>query len=611
MADFWENHAEEILITLDEQGHLFPPLRLNRQGQGLKLLGRGGFSCVYEMADPANPDRSCALKVSGFRAQTIGSKAFRSASRIQWGLSQESPYIVKILYFQELLVATDDNGAVTDVKKVTKELTEEPAGYRYLQMVFMEKLESVLERTRKDRSEPAGKKHNAEKEALKFAAEIGLALESAHVREYLHRDVKLENVFWDPTEKVYKLGDFGIARRMEAGSAGTIVFSDGYGAPEILRMHDAHYDAKAEIYSLGICLYLLLNDLKFPGSDNYYPKTEIQYQENFVFPAPRYASAGMTNLIRRMCSFYAKDRYRSMEEVLMALAGLEEPEEDEELSALMETVMETVQYETETATAANADATTAYTENREAAEDEAEKPGSRAEAKKKERLYDLCYREDTIKYVLILTPLVTLLLHAIQPFAQMPAGWIWYLAPVVLLFETLLQRLKEMHVLFGMLILGGIVFSVISHGFFFAHILWILCILIGCPALTAVGALSSGLWILLAQTEKLRFLDRLHQWDLGWILLVAVMLVAYLYFDVRRLWGKTTYLRAWLAVKIYDVMFLAMALAGIVLWILQKASVIELPELLTRMHLIRTGVAGFAGFVFLAWKSGVLEEEAE
>lgn len=172
---------------------------------------------------------------------------------------------------------------------------------------------------------------------LTFAMQIGQAIYLAHAGNILHRDVKLENIFRDEETGQYKLGDFGLAKYVEDGRAETVAYTDGYGAPEISRRLYDNYGATADIYSFGITLYLLLNDLCFPGSSGYY-SSEVQYQPDYILPAPRNASEPMAAVLRKMCSYRSTERYQSMAEVLAAFqwvtdmsetaAGEAAPEED-------------------------------------------------------------------------------------------------------------------------------------------------------------------------------------------------------------------------------------------------------------------------------------------
>ena len=96
----------------------------------------------------------------------------------------------------------------------------------------------------------------SEKEVSGIICQILSALVYCHDRGIVHRDVKLENVFVSNyTELHVKLADFGLAvvKRKDKkikGSAGTLM----YMAPEVL---DKDYDEKADIWSLGILLFMI------------------------------------------------------------------------------------------------------------------------------------------------------------------------------------------------------------------------------------------------------------------------------------------------------------------------------------------------------------------
>ena len=405
MQEFDKAFVEGILCSLDEQSRLFPQFAFTKSNNGLKLLGAGGFSSVYEMYDKARPELPFALKVIGLKRHTISSAEFRNTSRIQWILCQESNYIMRVLDTRELLLFFDDKGNITEIKDAAKEGTitetkdaakeawEENGNSLYLQFVLMERLDELIEKDRFGKAGLLRKELNTESEVLKLAFEIGQALALTHNNKCLHRDIKIENIFWDTSEQVYKLGDFGIAKWAEDRNAETIVYTDGYGAPEIERRLYDSYNATADIYSLGITLYLLLNDLRFPGSDGYYPKVEVQYHPEFVFPAPVHASEEMARVIRKMCSFYAEDRYQSMNEVLMELSMVLDSEGTtvpEELFQLADIATET--YKKEKAEADEGEEPKEQEKTRAKA-----RTKTRAERKEEQKIVDIIYREESIK----------------------------------------------------------------------------------------------------------------------------------------------------------------------------------------------------------------------
>ncbi|MHC4893667.1 MAG: serine/threonine-protein kinase, partial [Planctomycetota bacterium] len=95
---------------------------------------------------------------------------------------------------------------------------------------------------------------------LQICAEVARALDHAHERGVLHRDVKPSNVLVDEAGHA-RLVDFGLAR-MEGGGqltrTGSQVGSLYYMAPEQLLERSANLDGRVDVYALGVTLYELL-----------------------------------------------------------------------------------------------------------------------------------------------------------------------------------------------------------------------------------------------------------------------------------------------------------------------------------------------------------------
>lgn len=576
MRSFSRADAEKILMSLDEQSGLFPQFAFTKQDNKLKILGTGGFSSVYEMYNKTLSERLFALKVTGFDRRTISSAQFREAGSIQWILCRESAYIVRILDTREIALTLDDDGTVLAVKDATKEVWEENEETLHLQFVLMEKLDKLIEKDRFGKARVLREELDNEGEVLKLAFEVGQALAAAHTNGCLHRDVKLENVFWDAKDGVYKLGDFGMAKRAENGNAETVVYTDGYGAPEIERRLYERYNCAADIYSFGITLYLLLNDLKFPGSDGYYPKSEIQYDPGFVFPAPIHASEKMAGVLRKMCSFDPADRYKSLSEVFTALAGVIEPDGSElrdELSELADIATETFRE------GFRKEAGTISLQTPEM---------TRAKRKAEKKRADAAYRWKNTKYFCVITVLMVLLYKGLQPEPSMIMSASFVLLPVATLIAAVLQGISDYQLIFGAVTLVLSLVSAYSVGLTVPHVVMILSVLNGCPTLTLSASVSTILWMLLETSGRMKFLDRLSDWDLGWIVLIVLILVYWRYVLMRNDMKKTATVEQLLAYLLFLMSPVAIVL-GLILFVLQKFCGIAIPDILQRMHLVRSG----------------------
>ncbi len=92
--------------------------------------------------------------------------------------------------------------------------------------------------------------------AARTAAQIAAALEVAHEKGLVHRDVKPSNVILTPEDHVY-LTDFGLAKR--AGTAAGLTAVDqmlgtvDYVAPE--QIEGSEPDARGDVYALGCVLF--------------------------------------------------------------------------------------------------------------------------------------------------------------------------------------------------------------------------------------------------------------------------------------------------------------------------------------------------------------------
>ena len=165
----------------------------------------------------------------------------------------------------------------------------------------------------------------SEEEVIKIGIDLCNALSVCEKRNIIHRDIKPENIFVDVLGN-YKLGDFGIARSLESMTFG---FSQkgtfNYMAPEVF--NSSFYDYRADIYSLGIVLYRLLNHNRLPFLDT--EKQLLSPSERRLaverrmrgdeIPAIKGVSSELSDIIIKACSYKQEDRFGSAGEMHEAL----------------------------------------------------------------------------------------------------------------------------------------------------------------------------------------------------------------------------------------------------------------------------------------------------
>src|SRR6185369_5813638 len=99
-------------------------------------------------------------------------------------------------------------------------------------------------------------RHMPARDVLRIGRAVANALDYAHARGVIHRDVKPTNVMVAEDGRVV-LADFGIAMNVAAGSMGTVFGRPHYFSPEQAR-NSATVTPQSDLYSLGIILYEMM-----------------------------------------------------------------------------------------------------------------------------------------------------------------------------------------------------------------------------------------------------------------------------------------------------------------------------------------------------------------
>jgi streptogramin lyase/predicted Ser/Thr protein kinase len=254
-------------------------------------IGRGGMGVVY-LAHQSFPERKVALKL--LSPDLASDRAFRErfTHESNAAASTEHPNIVPVY------------GA------------GEADGQLYLAMRYIEgtDLRSLLGREGALSPE----------RAARICAEIADALEAAHDRGLIHRDVKPGNILLDSRDRAY-LTDFGLIRRTQLHTditkTGQFMGTVDYCAPEQIK--GGEIDGRADVYSLGCVLYECLT-----GAPPFRRDTEVAtIYAHLEEDVPKASSKrpGISPLLSsRVTKAMAKrpeDRFASAGEMAEALRG--------------------------------------------------------------------------------------------------------------------------------------------------------------------------------------------------------------------------------------------------------------------------------------------------
>ena len=155
---------------------------------------------------------------------------------------------------------------------------------------------------------------------LKLGLSLCNALLACQEHHIVHRDIKPENILVSDRGE-FKLGDFGIAKVSEKTATGTMTGTMGYMAPEVANRW--HYGAQADIYSLGMVLYWMMNRrtlpfLPFPPAIPTAAQRQEAANRRFAgedFPPPVNGSRELKAIVMKACAFSTEERYQTVQEL--------------------------------------------------------------------------------------------------------------------------------------------------------------------------------------------------------------------------------------------------------------------------------------------------------
>ncbi|MBW3563815.1 MAG: serine/threonine-protein kinase [Acidobacteria bacterium] len=288
-------------------------------------LGAGGMGQVWRARD-TRLDRQVAIKVlpSGFAENAEFLQRFeREAKAIS---SLNHPHICTLHDAGEARLETRESGLAED-----SSLEPRPPSLHYLVMELIEG-ESLADRLKKG----ALPLH----EVLRYGRQIASALDAAHRRGVIHRDLKPGNIML--TRSGAKLLDFGLAKSSAGGQGviegltslptehkpltqeGTILGTFQYMAPEQLEGTEA--DARTDIFALGAVLYEMATGRRaFQGGT----KTSliaaiVSQQPEPISDVTPMTPPALDHVVRRCLEKDPDDRWQSAHDIASELQWISE-----------------------------------------------------------------------------------------------------------------------------------------------------------------------------------------------------------------------------------------------------------------------------------------------
>ncbi|KAL8881705.1 MAG: hypothetical protein Q9198_001141 [Flavoplaca austrocitrina] len=302
------------------------PTRPRPPGQGemsvgsfrrLEEIGKGSFATVYKATYSKSPGYVAIKSVDMNKLN----------KKLKENLYSEI-HILKRLHHPHIVALIDCQETSAHIHLVMEFCQLGDLSYFIKKRDTLSRHEATADMIRKYPNPPAGGLN--EVVVRHFLKQLASALEFLRDGNFIHRDVKPQNLLLDPSPLFYakakpetvpyaahekslipvagveslptlKIADFGFARSLPSTSlAETLCGSPLYMAPEILRYEK--YDAKADLWSVGTVLYeMMVGKPPFRASNHVELLRKIERSEDRIkFPEETTLSDSLKKLIRRL-----------------------------------------------------------------------------------------------------------------------------------------------------------------------------------------------------------------------------------------------------------------------------------------------------------------------
>jgi serine/threonine-protein kinase len=258
----------------------------------LRRLGEGGMGAVY-LGYHEGKDQQVAIKVLNEQLASNQAYVDRFYREAKSGALLNHPNIVRTLS-----VGQDQTTA---------------KHYLILEFVDGQTAQSLLDKQAR----------LALGDAVHIALDVARALEHAHSRNIVHRDIKPDNILITRSG-VSKLVDLGLARRIDEASHLTATrqgFGTTFYMPYEQAINARYADGRSDIYALGGTLYHLITGVvPFPG-DNHLEVVEKKSLGTFTAASQLNPTVPpiLDHILARMLARHPRDRYQTASELIVDL----------------------------------------------------------------------------------------------------------------------------------------------------------------------------------------------------------------------------------------------------------------------------------------------------
>ncbi len=304
----------------------------------VRVIGRGSFGTVYEIErDVLGTVEKAALKQITIPRDENETEELISDGYDMATISQRyDKYLKDIVREYTLMASLKGESNIVDCDDI--EYVPRAGNVGWDIFIRMELLTSMAKEM--DR-------YGRPEDAVRMGTDICRALELCGKKHIVHRDIKPQNIFVSSRGR-YKLGDFGVAKVADHTTAGTRVGTFRYMAPEVY--NGQPYGAAADVYSLGMVLYWMLNRRRGPFVPLPPAVPTVRQEEEAQarrlrgepLPPPADGSEELKRIVLKACAYAPEDRYHDAGTMLADLktVAVSAPVTGDETVEVEETVVQ-------------------------------------------------------------------------------------------------------------------------------------------------------------------------------------------------------------------------------------------------------------------------------